>query len=132
MSKTTLIWLNLLTLLAACGVANGQQADPLGSWNDGHDGDLGEHLYQRNRTPEPDGLGWLTTFLVCGVGRGGLVFGRLLVGVRPGGRFGATRGARLSMRAGPTMPSRCRPQARDVTRHPGTHGRRDRCEPHCR
>ena len=85
-----------------------------------------------NRTPEPVCVGWLTTFLFCGVGRVGLVCGRRLVGVRPGGTFGAIRGALLSMRAGPAMPSWCLPQARGLRHHGGTHGGPDRCAPHCR
>ena len=70
----------------------------------------------RNRTPEPVDLARWATFLVFGVGRGGLVCGRPLVGVHPGGTCGVIRGVPLSMRAGPTMPNPSRPQARGGAR----------------
>jgi hypothetical protein len=62
-----------------------------------------------NRTPEPVGVGCWAIFLVCGVGRGGLVCGRPLVGVRPGGTIGVSENSfyvwRRKLRSGRSATS---------------------------
>lgn len=69
-------------------------------WESPTDEDAGiEDWFVRNRTAAPVELAWLSTFFVCGAGRGGLAFGLPLVGVRPGGTCGVIRGAPLSAAA---------------------------------